>query len=124
MELTLEFRRVADVDWLGFYPLRRRSGLYNRKLANAGRSWRQRDTTSKTRVAWAAPGKLYTAGLDGTVRLSSDAGRSWKPVGTIGAAPMDFVAGPDGELFAYLSGGKVARSTDGGKTWSQVVRVS
>ena len=37
MKLTLEYRGVADVDWLGFYSLRRRSGLDNGKLADAGR---------------------------------------------------------------------------------------
>jgi len=85
---------------------------------NEGRSWRQRDTTSKARVAWAAPDKLYSAGLDGKVRLSSDQGKSWDEVGTIGAGPLDFVAGPDGALYAYLSGGKVVKSADGGSTWS------
>jgi hypothetical protein len=90
---------------------------------NEGRSWRQRDTTSKARVAWAAADALYSAGLDGKVRRSSDGGKSWNEVGTIGAAPMDFAAGPDGALYAYLSGGKVVHSTDGGRTWKPLVTV-
>jgi photosystem II stability/assembly factor-like uncharacterized protein len=91
---------------------------------NEGRSWRQRDTTAKARVAWAAGDALYSAGLDGKVRRSSDGGKSWNEVGTVGAGPKDFVAGRDGELFAYLPGGKIVRSTDGGKSWSDVVTVS
>jgi photosystem II stability/assembly factor-like uncharacterized protein len=90
---------------------------------NEGRSWRQRDTTSKARVAWAAADKLYSAGLDGKVRLSADGGRSWQEVGSIGAGPMDFVAGPRGDLYAYLSGGKVVHSADGGRTWKPLVTV-
>ena len=91
---------------------------------NAGGSWRQRDTTSKTRVAWAAADRLYTAGLDGQVRLSPDGGKSWSVVGTIGAGPMDFVAGPGESLYAYVTGGKVFHSADGGKTWAELVKVA
>jgi photosystem II stability/assembly factor-like uncharacterized protein len=91
---------------------------------NEGKSWRQRDTTAKARVAWASADALYSAGLDGKVRLSTDAGKSWNEVGNVGAAPKDFVAGQDGSLLAYLPGGKIVRSTDGGKTWSDVLTVS
>jgi len=88
---------------------------------NEGRSWRQRDTTPKAKIAWAGPGKLYSAGLDGKIRLSTDDGKSWNEVGgTIGAGPKDFVPAPDGKLYAYLTGGKVSMSADGGKTWSEV----
>ena len=42
-----------------------------------------------------APDELYSAGLDGKMRLSADDGKSWNEVGgTIGAGPKDFVAGP------------------------------
>jgi hypothetical protein len=89
---------------------------------NAGDSWRQRDTTFGARVAWAAPDKLYSAGLDGKIRLSTDGGRSFEEVGgTIGTGPKDFASGPDGELYAYVAGGKIRRSTDGGKTWTDLV---
>ena len=90
---------------------------------NEGKSWRQRATTAKARVAWAAGNALYSAGLDGKVRLSPDAGKSWNEVGTIGTGPKDFVAGPKGDLYAYLGGGKVVASSDGGRSWSPVVTV-
>lgn len=89
---------------------------------NEGGSWRQRDTTSKAKVAWAGPGKLYSAGLDGKIRLSADDGKTWNEVGgSIGGGPKDFVAAPDGTLYAYLVGGKVKSSSDGGKTWTDLV---
>jgi photosystem II stability/assembly factor-like uncharacterized protein len=91
---------------------------------NSGGSWRQRDTTSSARVAWLAPDALFSAGLDGKVRRSSDGGRSWDEVGTIGAGPKDFVAGLKGELYAYVAGGKIRRSTDGGKTWTDLVTLA
>jgi hypothetical protein len=91
---------------------------------NEGRSWRQRDTTAKARVAWAAPDALYSAGLDGKIRLSTDAGKSWNETGgNAGGAPLDFVAGPKGELYAYLRGGKVMQSTDGGKSFKEIATV-
>ena len=55
------------------------------------------------------------------MRKSSDGGKSWEEVGTIGAGPKDFVAGPDGKLYAYVPGGKIRRSEDGGKTWTDLV---
>ena len=91
--------------------------------ANAGGSWRQRDTTSGARVAWVRPDALYSAGLDGKIRLSSDGGRSWREVGTVGAGPKDFTAGPDGNLYAYVPGGKIRRSPDGGRTWADLTEL-
>jgi photosystem II stability/assembly factor-like uncharacterized protein len=91
---------------------------------NEGRSWRQRDTTAKARVAWAKPDALYSAGLDGKIRMSSDAGKSWNEVGSVGAGPRDFVAGKDGDLYAYLPGGRIVHSADGGNTWTDVLTVS
>jgi photosystem II stability/assembly factor-like uncharacterized protein len=91
---------------------------------NEGNSWRQRDTTPKAKLAWGGPGKFYSAGLDGKIRLSTDDGKSFSEVGgTIGSGPKDFIATPDGKLYAYLTGGKVTTSTDGGKTWSELVAV-
>jgi photosystem II stability/assembly factor-like uncharacterized protein len=88
---------------------------------NEGGSWRQRDTTPKAKVSWAGSGKLYSAGLDGKIRLSADDGKSWNEVGgSAGGGPKDFVATPDGTLYAYLAGGKVRTSPDGGKTWTDL----
>jgi photosystem II stability/assembly factor-like uncharacterized protein len=91
---------------------------------NEGGSWRQRDTTPKAKLAWAGPGQLYSAGLDGKIRLSTDDGKTFNEVGgSLGTGPKDFNAGPDGTLYAYLTGGRVSASTDGGKTWSELAAV-
>ena len=89
--------------------------------ANEGGSWRQRDTTFGARVVLGCPDALYSAGLDGKVRKSSDGGKAWQEVGTIGAGPKDFVAARDGKLYAYVPGGKIRRSEDGGETWTDLV---
>ncbi|HEX6022495.1 MAG TPA: sialidase family protein [Solirubrobacter sp.] len=86
---------------------------------NEGGSWRQRDTTFGARVSW-APDALYSAGLDGKVRKSTDGGKSFEEVGTIGAGPKDFVAAGDGKLYAYVPGGKIRASQDGGATWTDL----
>jgi photosystem II stability/assembly factor-like uncharacterized protein len=87
---------------------------------NEGGSWRQRDTTFGARVSW-GPDALYSAGLDGKVRKSTDGGKSFQEVGTIGAGPKDFVATGDGKLYAYVTGGKIRSSQDGGATWTDLV---
>ena len=55
------------------------------------------------------------------MRKSADGGKNWEEIGTIGAGPKDFVALPDGKLYAYVPGGKIRGSEDGGKTWTDVV---
>ena len=97
-------------------PTRARSSRPTRATPGASATRRPR-----AKLAWAGPGKLYSAGLDGKIRLSTDDGKTWDEVGgTIGAGPKDFVAAPDGTLYAYLTGGKVSTSADGGKTWSEL----
>jgi photosystem II stability/assembly factor-like uncharacterized protein len=89
--------------------------------ADAGKSWRQWDTTFGPRIAWAEPDALYLAGKDGKVKKSPDGGRTWQEVGTIGSGPRELTVSPKGELFASVAGGEIRRSADGGATWSTVV---
>ena len=88
---------------------------------NSGDTWRQRETTFGARVAWAAPDALYSAGLDGKVRKSADGGKILGGGRHHRRRPEGFVAGPDGELYAYVPGGTIRRSEDGGKTWTDLV---
>ena len=88
---------------------------------NAGKSWRQRDTTFGARIAWGAPDALYAAGKDGKVKKSADAGGSWQDVGSIGAGPKELIVSPKGELYASVGGPEIRRSTDGGKSWTKVI---
>jgi photosystem II stability/assembly factor-like uncharacterized protein len=89
--------------------------------SNGGRSWRQWDTTFGPRIAWAAPDALYLAGKDGKVKVSPDAGRTWKDAGSIGAGPKELTFSAKGELYASIAGGEIRRSADGGRTWAKVV---
>jgi photosystem II stability/assembly factor-like uncharacterized protein len=50
--------------------------------------------------------------------VSADGGQSFKPVGDVGGLPSEFTYGPKGELYVAVVGGKVRKSTDGGKSWT------
>jgi hypothetical protein len=112
---------AVNPDDLDHWAVSNDQGVFISK--NAGKSWRQRDTTFGPRLTWSAPDALFSAGLDGTVRRSSDGGATWQEVGSIGAGPKEFVTGPKGELYASISGGDVLRSTDGGATWEKLLNV-
>src|SRR5215475_4540892 len=73
------------------------------------------------------PNRLYLGSADGYVYHSEDAGRRWER--TVPGFPLrgmsldDIVLGPGGELFVGYwevagSGGGVARSTDGGRSFA------
>jgi photosystem II stability/assembly factor-like uncharacterized protein len=73
------------------------------------------------------PNRLYLGSADGYVYRSEDAGRRWER--TVPGFPLrgmsldDLVIGPEGELWVGYwevagSGGGVARSTDGGRTFA------
>jgi photosystem II stability/assembly factor-like uncharacterized protein len=83
---------------------------------DGGGSWRPRDTTFGARLTW--PDALYSVDKRGTVRASTDGGRSWDERGDVGGIPSVFASGRNDELFVGIVGGKVRRSTDGGRKWS------
>lgn len=85
---------------------------------DGGGSWRPRDTTFGARLVWSDA--LYSVDRNGVVSASRDGGRSFKRRGEIGGLPSEVSAGPDGELLAGVVGGKIRRSTDGGRRWSTV----
>jgi hypothetical protein len=88
--------------------------------ANAGQSWRPRDTTFGARLIWPSKDALYSVDRNGKVRASTDGGRSWQDRGDIGGLPSEVTAGRQGEILAAVVGGKIRRSKDGGRTWSTV----
>jgi hypothetical protein len=85
--------------------------------ANAGQSWRPRDTTFGARLIWPAEDALYSVDRNGNVRASKDGGRGWEDRGEIGGLPSEVAAGRQNELLAAVVGGKIRRSKDGGRTW-------
>jgi len=83
---------------------------------NGGDSWRPRDTTFGARLTW--PDDLYSVDRSGKVRASKDGGSSWEDRGDVGGIPSVIASGRKGELLVGIIGGKVARSTDGGRKWA------
>lgn len=70
--------------------------------------------------AWPAADRLYLLRMDGTLRVSTDAGRSWRDAGDAGDAggdPAAFEAVSSTELYAALHDGTIKSSTDGGASW-------
>lgn len=84
---------------------------------DGGRSWRRMSGETGL-LAWRASSKLYAVTADGTVRLSSDQGRSWKRAGNVGGQPAAMLGAGPRDLYIALHNGVVRRSTDGGRSWS------
>jgi photosystem II stability/assembly factor-like uncharacterized protein len=82
-----------------------------------GRSWRELGGGQLGLLTWPEPGSLYFIDGSGQVALSSDAGRRWKRMGSVGGQPAAF-ASAGSDLYAALPDGTVKRSTDRGATWS------
>lgn len=84
--------------------------------ADRGRSWRKLHDGPLAFLTWPDPDRVYRVEGSGRVAQSTDQGRSWAGVGSIGAQPAAF-ASADGELYAALPDGTVKHSADGGRTW-------
>jgi hypothetical protein len=87
-------------------------GLYS--STDAGSGWRPLADRGAL-LAWTAAGDLFEARFDGAVAHSSDGGRTWKDVGTVGGQPAAFDNAGD-ELYVALHDGTVKRSKDG-RAW-------
>jgi len=84
---------------------------------NAGKGWRPLRDDAAGLLAWPTADSLFLVDGQGQVSRSSDAGKTFKAVGSIGAQPSAFVSDGD-ELYAALANGNVLRSTDGGANWA------
>jgi hypothetical protein len=91
--------------------------------SDGGGSWRPRDTTFGARLVWPAKDALYSVDRNGGVRVSRDGGRRWDERGKVGGLPSELSTGPRKELLAAVVGGKIRRSTDGGRTWTTLTTV-
>jgi hypothetical protein len=91
--------------------------------ADGGGSWRQRDSTPATQLAWGRPDALYRADSGGAIKVSADGGATWKDAGTVGMEVNELAVDAGGALYASVAGGEVRRSTDGGAHWSRLVKL-
>ncbi len=92
---------------------------------DSGKSWAKRKVTEDdfhfNRITRGPTGTLYLAGERGTVLKSTDAGTSWRAIGTpydgsfFGVLPLDART-----LLAHGLRGQVFRSTDDGATWERI----
>jgi hypothetical protein len=90
-------------------------GLF--QSTDAGGTWRPLQGDIVGLLAWPAPRALYVVEGDGTVSGSTDGGREFARLGSVGAQPEAFAANGARELYAAVHGGTVLASTDGGSDW-------
>jgi hypothetical protein len=92
---------------------------------NAGRSWRQRDVLSgPAHLAWSHAGPLFRIEAGGAVRVSQDGGATWEERGDAGASATTMTIDRRGRLYAALPGAVIVRSSDGGRSFSQLTRLT
>ena len=60
----------------------------------------------------------------GAVRVSQDGGVTWHERGNAGASPTTVTIDRRNRLYAALPGARIVRSTDGGRTFSQLTRLT
>jgi hypothetical protein len=91
---------------------------------DGGGSWRQRDVlTTETHLAWSEAGPLYRVDAGGVVQTSEDGGESWTEAGNAGGPPTTVTVDAEGRLYVALPGARIARSSDGGKSFEELVRL-
>ena len=91
---------------------------------DAGEQWQQAPDFQEAfvtalLVSQEAGGPVFVGASEGAFR-SDDQGRSWKLIPALGERVYTFHLASDGTLYAGLHG-RVARSDDGGQTWSMSV---
>jgi hypothetical protein len=87
-----------------------------------GGTWRAIDPTPNSYLAWPAQDRLYRHDPGGPMMLSTNAGESWKEVGSTSGEPQALVAADAMTLYAILIDGSVKQSADGGATWTDHVK--
>jgi hypothetical protein len=92
---------------------------------DGGGSWRQRDVLStETLLVWSPTGPLYRVDAAGIVQASRDGGESWEEAGNAGGPPTAVTVDAKGRLYVALAGARIVRSSDGGKRFEVVARLS
>ena len=92
---------------------------------NGGDGWRQRDVLSgPAHLAWSRGGSLFRIEAGGAVRVSEDGGSTWRQRGNAGGSPTTVTIDRRGRLYAALAGARIVRSSDGGRTFSTLTRLT
>ena len=85
--------------------------------SNGAVDWLQLRDDISGLIAWPQRDRFYLVGGNGTVGLSTNGGRDWRAVGSVGGRPVAFVA-RGRTLYVALDDSSVKRSNDGGRTWT------
>lgn len=88
------------------------------RSSDGGRTWQPAEGPPVARLAWTEPGRLWGAGLDGTLWRSSDGGDTWEDSGE---APGRAEAFNDVEgRLLFAAGGALFESADDGDSWTEL----
>jgi len=111
------FSLAIDPDSPEIFVASTERGLF--MSADAGKTMRPLEVREQRAglLAWPAKDQLYLVDGQGQVQLSTDSGRRWQPLGSIGGQPGAFIAAGR-DLYAALTDGSVKRSTDQGRSWT------
>jgi photosystem II stability/assembly factor-like uncharacterized protein len=86
---------------------------------DGGGRWR-RPSAPAGLIAWPSPNSLFVIDASGQVALASAPGGAFRVIGRIGGEPAAFEAAGT-VLFAARHDGAILRSSDGGRSWQQIV---
>jgi photosystem II stability/assembly factor-like uncharacterized protein len=92
------------------------------RSTDQGRSWRAIERVKAARLSWTAGGALFRATQEGAWQRSADRGESWQDVGRLPGEPWKVLSSSASEHHVALADGSIARTTDGGRTWSTFFR--
>jgi hypothetical protein len=96
------------------------SGIF--RTTDGGETWRETDPVPNVRFAWAERSDLYRIDPGGDLKVSTDGGESWKPLGSTGGEPQALAIDVDlGKLYVALLDGTVSVSDDGGRTFAELI---
>ena len=89
--------------------------------ADGGASWRPREPMPDAQLAWAEPDGALPRRPGRAGWVSRDGGETWEERGDVGGSPSTLDVGTEGALYLALPGAVIKRSTDGARTWKEVV---
>jgi photosystem II stability/assembly factor-like uncharacterized protein len=90
------------------------------RSADQGATWDLAGEARGAQLAWPAERSLLRADADGTVHVSSDAGRTWARRGRLASEPVKLHEHSATILDAVLADGTIRRTSDGGRTWKAI----
>ena len=93
--------------------------------SNAGANWRQRDVlTGPAHLAWSHDGPLFRIEAGGAVRVSEDSGATWQRARQRRRVADDRDDRPAGTAVRARCGREIVRSSDGGRSFSRLTRLT